>query len=181
MSCGSSRFVEEPGSLQEPESPEEEGKCDKKSCSCSRRWNRRGGCGLRNRKPEESRIFRASRRTRWNQRGSGSYTKEMGFDQKRSLKAFETTLYPLLRAHCSACHSTDNRTGSGNQAPLTADVNVNLAHEYALGRVNFRDPENFRLVVRMAIDRHNCFEEAAAWRLRKRWPLSSPGVMQLLT
>lgn len=34
---------------------------------------------------------------------SATFTAEMGFDKKRSLEAFQTTLYPLLRAHCSAC------------------------------------------------------------------------------
>ena len=29
-----------------------------------------------------------------------AYTDEMGFDKARSLKAFQTTLYPLLRANC---------------------------------------------------------------------------------
>src|SRR5262245_4804836 len=87
------------------------------------------------------------------------YTPEMGFDKQRSLKAFQDTLYPLLRANCSGCHSTENKTGSGAQAPLHSDVDVNLAHEYALTRVNFREPENSKFVVRMAIDRHNCFGE----------------------
>jgi mono/diheme cytochrome c family protein len=82
-----------------------------------------------------------------------------GFDKARSLAAFKETLYPVLRANCSGCHSTENKLGSGAQAPLHADVDVNLAHEYALTRVNFRDPENSRFVVRMAIDRHNCFAE----------------------
>jgi hypothetical protein len=91
-----------------------------------------------------------------------AYTPEMGFDKKRSLKAFQETLYPLLRAKCAACHSTENRTGTGAQAPLHADVDVNLAHEYALTRVNFRDPENSKLVVRMGVDRHNCFDGSCA-------------------
>ena len=86
-----------------------------------------------------------------------TYTKEMGFDKERSLKAFKETLYPLLRANCSGCHSTENKTGSGAQAPLHADADVNLAHEYALTRVHFRAPANSKLVVRMGIDRHNCF------------------------
>jgi len=86
-------------------------------------------------------------------------TKEIGFDKARSLEAFKTTLYPLLRQNCSGCHSTENKNGSGAQAPIHADVNVNLAHEYALTRVNFRDPENSKFVVRMAIDRHNCFDQ----------------------
>jgi len=90
---------------------------------------------------------------------SVNYAEEMGFDKARSVKAFQETLYPVLRANCSGCHSTENITGSGAQAPLHADVNVNLAHEYALTRVNFRDPQNSRLVVRMAIERHHCFGE----------------------
>src|SRR6516162_1761049 len=84
---------------------------------------------------------------------------DMNFDKARSLAAFKDTLYPVLRANCSGCHSTENKLGSGAQAPLHADVDVNLAHEYALTRVNFREPENSKFVVRMAIDRHNCFAE----------------------
>jgi hypothetical protein len=90
------------------------------------------------------------------------YTDDMRFDKKRSLKAFQGTVYPLLRANCSGCHSTENRTASGAQAPLHADVDVNLAHEYALTRVNFRDPQNSRLVVRLGIERHNCFGKSCA-------------------
>ena len=86
-----------------------------------------------------------------------SYVIPPGFDKARSLAAFKETLYPLLRANCSGCHSTENKLASGAQAPLHADVDVNLAHEYALTRVNFRDPENSKFVVRMVIDRHNCF------------------------
>ena len=82
-----------------------------------------------------------------------------GFDKAKSLKAFQETLYPVLRANCSGCHSTENKLGSGAQAPLHADVDVKLAHDYALTRVNFRDVENSKFVVRMAIDRHNCFAE----------------------
>jgi mono/diheme cytochrome c family protein len=87
------------------------------------------------------------------------YTKEMGFDKARSLAAFKETLYPLLRQNCSGCHSTENKLGSGAQAPVHADVDVNLAHEYALTRVNFREPRESKFVVRMEIDRHNCFAE----------------------
>ena len=72
------------------------------------------------------------------------YTAAMGFDKKRSLEAFKTTVYPVLRANCSGCHSTQNTTGSGAQAPLHSDVDVNLAHEDALTRVNFREPAELR-------------------------------------
>jgi hypothetical protein len=94
----------------------------------------------------------------------------MGFDKARSLKAFKNTLYPLLCASCSGCHSTENQTASGAQAPLHADVDVKVAHEYALTRVNFQDPESSKLVVRMGIDRHNCFGDCAAAN-QKMWPL----------
>lgn len=85
-------------------------------------------------------------------------TKDIGFDKARSLEAFKTTVYPILRANCSGCHSTENKSASGAQAPVHADVDPALAHEYALTRVNFRDLENSKLVVRMTIDRHNCFD-----------------------
>src|SRR5690606_28595021 len=84
-------------------------------------------------------------------------TDDMNFDKARSLAAFEETLYPHLRSSgCSGCHNSDNTSGSGAQAPLHADSDVALAHEYALTRVNFRDPENSKFVVRMRLDRHNC-------------------------
>jgi hypothetical protein len=90
------------------------------------------------------------------------YTDAMGFDKKRSLEAFKTTVYPLLRANCSGCHSTQNKNGNGAQAPLHSDIDPSLAHEYALTRVNFREPANSRLVYRLGIERHNCFGESCA-------------------
>lgn len=50
------------------------------------------------------------------------HTEAMGFDKKRSLDAFKTTVYPLLRANCAGCHSTQNTSGSGAHAPLHSDV-----------------------------------------------------------
>ncbi|WP_437679093.1 RICIN domain-containing protein [Sorangium sp. So ce131] len=78
---------------------------------------------------------------------------EVRFDMARSLEAFKTTVYPILQDNCSGCHST---SGKG-QAPIHADANAELAHEYALTRVNFKKPADSKLVVRMGIDRHNCF------------------------
>lgn len=86
-----------------------------------------------------------------------SYPAAMHFDKQRSLQAFQSTLYPLLRDNCAMCHSTENSRGAGAQAPIHADVDPALAHEYALTRVNFRHPEDSKFVVRMGIDRHNCF------------------------
>jgi hypothetical protein len=84
-------------------------------------------------------------------------SKDSGFDTARSLQAFQETLYPYLSKNsCSGCHNSKNKTGSGAQAPLHTDQDVGLAHEYALTRVNFADPANSKLVVRMRIDRHHC-------------------------
>jgi len=81
------------------------------------------------------------------------YTPEMGLDHATSLQAFTDNVYPILQANCSPCHSTRTRS----QAPLHSDVNIELSHEYALTRVNFRKPADSKLVVRLGIDRHNCF------------------------
>lgn len=80
-------------------------------------------------------------------------TAESGFDVETSRRAFEGTVYPVLRDYCSSCHSTDTLA----QAPIHADSDVGLAHEYALTRVNFKKPIDSKLVVRLLIDRHNCF------------------------
>jgi hypothetical protein len=80
-----------------------------------------------------------------------------GFDKARSLAAFKETLYPYLRNNvCSGCHNSRNLRGAGAQAPMHTDWDPNVAHEYALTRVNFADPNNSKLVVRMRLDRHNC-------------------------
>lgn len=82
-----------------------------------------------------------------------SYAAVKSFDKAASLAAFQRTLYPLLRTNCAACHSTESRS----QGPIHSDVDINLAHDYALTRMNFAHPEDSKFVVRMLIDRHNCF------------------------
>jgi len=92
--------------------------------------------------------------------GRGGYNYEQAvptIDRAASLAVFEETLYPLLQQNCS-CH---NSLGIG-QAPLHADSDASLAHEYALTRVNFEHLDDSKFVVRMGIDRHNCFEDTCA-------------------
>lgn len=75
------------------------------------------------------------------------------FDKQQSLTVFENTLYPhLLASGCAGCHSRESR----GQAPLHADGNTALAHEYALTKVFFKNPAQSRFVERLKIDRHNC-------------------------
>ena len=69
------------------------------------------------------------------------YSTEMGFDKAASLAAFKTTLYPLLRANCAVCHSTETRA----QAPIHSDVNVNLAHEYCAHPRQFPEPRGLEI------------------------------------
>ncbi len=99
--------------------------------------------------------------------GRGGYNFEAvvrtDFDRARSLAAFRETLYPLLRTNiCANCHSSRNTEASGAQAPIHTDWNPEVAHEYALTRVNFADPPNSKFVIRMKLDRHNCAPNCAA-------------------
>ena len=80
-----------------------------------------------------------------------------GLNRAASLRAFSTTVFPLLRAQCAACHSGENARADGAQAPIHADRDPALAHEYALTRVSFRSPKDSPLVTRLALDRHACF------------------------
>jgi hypothetical protein len=75
------------------------------------------------------------------------------FDKAASLAAFQSTVYPLLRKNCASCHSTETKA----QAPIHSDSDVNLAHEYALTRVNFRHPEDSKLVLHVELYLHHCF------------------------
>lgn len=82
----------------------------------------------------------------------------LGFDMDASKAAFETTLYSFLReSGCARCHnSAVGEEYGGNQAPMHSDNDLDLAHQYALTRVDFKQPELSKFYVRMKIDRHNC-------------------------
>lgn len=80
------------------------------------------------------------------------------FDREASIAAFETTVYPLLRTNCRACHSSDNM----GQLPLHADVSLERAHDDTLGYVNLRQVPTSRLISRLSIDAHNCWSDCAA-------------------
>jgi cytochrome c553 len=82
-----------------------------------------------------------------------SYACLKSFDKKASLAAFQSTVYPLLKANCASCHSTETKA----QAPIHSDSDVNLAHEYALTRVDFRHPEDSKLAFHVGLYAHHCF------------------------
>lgn len=82
-----------------------------------------------------------------------SYACLKSFDKKASVAAFESTVYPLLKTNCAKCHST----AGGAQAPIHADADVNLAHDYAITRVDLRHPEDSKLAYHVGLYAHYCF------------------------
>lgn len=80
------------------------------------------------------------------------------FNAAVSLAAFEETLYPVLRAHCSQCHSSE----TANRLPLHADASVVHAHQSALDYVNLRQVDTSRLISRLGVDDHNCWSDCGA-------------------
>ena len=110
-----------------------------------------------------------------------AYTPEMGFDKERSLAAFKETLYPVLRQNCSRCHSTENKLASGAQAPVHSDVDPNLAHEYALTRVNFREPVESSSSFVWPSTATIASRKIAALQRTRCWKLSPPGATELPT
>lgn len=87
-----------------------------------------------------------------------SYACVKGFDRAASVAAFETTLYPLLRKNCAGCHATETEA----QAPILADSDVGLAHDYAITRTNFHHPEEAKIVLQVALIQHHFFGRNAA-------------------
>jgi hypothetical protein len=55
---------------------------------------------------------------------------------------FEKTLYVITRENCSSCHAT-------NRAPLHASLNVQTAHDAAIGVVNFTNPAASSIVTKI--------------------------------
>lgn len=74
-----------------------------------------------------------------------------------SVKGFEQTLYPVLRARCASCH------GAG-QPPLHSSANVDVAHtnvtETAL--VNFSNIPASKISVKLKNNKHNCWSDCNA-------------------
>lgn len=89
---------------------------------------------------------------------NAALNKNPEFNVNVSLAAFQQTVYPVLRANCSGCHSS----ARANQRPLHADADVGLAHEQALAYVNLRQASASRFISRLEIDNHNCWSDCSA-------------------
>jgi hypothetical protein len=73
--------------------------------------------------------------------------------------AFQTTVYPLVRQHCAACHE-----GNGPGSPSFAAPDVNVAYQAITGqaKVNLASPASSRIVVKLVSLAHNCWSDCVA-------------------
>ena len=73
--------------------------------------------------------------------------------------AFSTTVYPLLRQYCAACHE-----GNGPGSPHFAQPNVGAAYQALTtqGKVNLASPPSSRLVIKLSSLAHNCWSNCIA-------------------
>jgi hypothetical protein len=68
--------------------------------------------------------------------------------------SFANTVYPVLTANCSGCHSSE--AGTPIQ-PYFADPNVDGAYEAAKSKMNLDTPAFSRFVERLSNEFHNCW------------------------
>jgi hypothetical protein len=71
---------------------------------------------------------------------------------------FSTSVYPLVRQHCVACHAPN---ASQVQSPFFADDNISAAYQASQRLINLDSPELSRLVVRLSDEFHNCWSDCA--------------------
>ncbi len=73
-----------------------------------------------------------------------------------SIEAFKTTVYPITRARCIACHGT-------TQTPLHASANVETAHNVLVDnfKIDFNNMASSRMVLKLKNDRHNCWGDCS--------------------
>ncbi|MFT3907659.1 MAG: LamG domain-containing protein [Steroidobacteraceae bacterium] len=68
--------------------------------------------------------------------------------------AFSSTVYPLLTAHCSRCHSP---SAAVPQTPYFASSDIAEAYAAAEAKINLDSPELSRFYVRLHDEYHNCW------------------------
>ncbi|MFK7915037.1 MAG: LamG domain-containing protein [Pseudomonadales bacterium] len=69
---------------------------------------------------------------------------------------FAGSVYPLLTAYCSNCHSD---TSAVAQSPFFASADINVAYEAAQTRMDLDTPANSRFVDRLGSEFHNCWTD----------------------
>lgn len=69
---------------------------------------------------------------------------------------FATTVHPILKAHCSACHTP---TASDPHTPFFAQDDVDAAYDAVKQKIDLLTPANSRLVYRLRSQFHNCWPD----------------------
>ncbi|HEY9034567.1 MAG TPA: LamG domain-containing protein [Pseudomonadales bacterium] len=70
--------------------------------------------------------------------------------------AFAGTVYPLLRDYCAGCHAEQ---APFPQSPFFASADVDSAYAAARSKISLDTPASSRLVVRLAEEFHNCWDD----------------------
>src|SRR5690606_22898231 len=73
--------------------------------------------------------------------------------------SFGTSVYPLLKDYCAACHS---ETAPTRQQPYIGSADIAVAYEAAKSRIRLDNPAQSRLVQRLRADSHNCWHNDCA-------------------
>lgn len=73
-----------------------------------------------------------------------------------SVMAFSLTVYPIVRANCTGCH-----TERGPQSPQFAHSDVTTAHSNILPKINLVSPASSRIVIKVA-GTHECWTSCDA-------------------
>lgn len=72
---------------------------------------------------------------------------------------FASTIYPLLTANCSTCHSDDSQVA---QQPYFASSDVDTAYAAAQSKIDLDTPANSRFVLRLRDEFHNCWGDCSS-------------------
>ena len=72
--------------------------------------------------------------------------------------SFSNTVYPLLTAHCAECHVENPTPPQLPIAPYFSSSDINAAYEGAQPKMDLDNPALSRLVLRLILDGHNCWD-----------------------
>ncbi|MBS0578931.1 MAG: LamG domain-containing protein [Proteobacteria bacterium] len=80
--------------------------------------------------------------------------KQFPADPTMGNPSFQSTVYPLLTAYCSGCHSSSSATP---QQPYFASANINEAYAAAQSKINLSQPDQSRFYERLNVEFHHCW------------------------
>ena len=74
--------------------------------------------------------------------------------------AFQSTVYPVLQANCSSCHSSNSAVQQSPffaEGPLGDPGALTTAYEAAKSKIDLDSPDQSRMVIRLRDESHNCW------------------------